>query len=483
VLVVDVPARIVNLDLVSTADIVVVPEELTFFWLKRANLPRHIRLLAGNVVTILPALQHAVAMRSFERRLESRGYVLCRKPPARPLPLQHPDRAILMIGKWRRGGIEQVMLDLANGLTQRGIRITLAVADEEVGNDLSRVAAESGLTAVGFGGSAERLKDFVLREAIDIVNYHHCTLGAETLQSSPATLVYTVHNSYLWFDDAQRRAWREAMRWMDASICVSRQVAAYAERWLGINPARTFVIPNGTELEGAAANRADRLDSSAFAKRDGSFGYLNVATFNRVKVQDRLLRAFALVARENPEAQLTLVGSPADRRFYDEVTELRRSLGLEDRVTLVPGADRGDILEMMRWHDCFVLPSIVEGWSISFLEATMTGLPVVATDVGSARDMAAYSRGVVLVRALGEPLEHMESARLWEVLREPAPEFERSLADAMLAVHRDYAALVDHARNAGPIIQSRFSIDVMVDDTLDCFREVRSRNTMRVAVN
>ena len=52
----------------------------------------------------------------------------------------------------------------------------------------------------------------------------------------------------------------------------------------------------------------------------------------------------------------------------------------------LPG-ERGDVPEVMRGLDCFVLPSLAEGISNTILEAMASGLPVIATDVGGNADL------------------------------------------------------------------------------------------------
>ena len=47
----------------------------------------------------------------------------------------------------------------------------------------------------------------------------------------------------------------------------------------------------------------------------------------------------------------------------------------------LPG-ERGDVPDVLRGLDCFVLPSLAEGVSNTILEAMACGLPVIATDVG-----------------------------------------------------------------------------------------------------
>jgi glycosyltransferase involved in cell wall biosynthesis len=474
VVVVDVDLRLISPDALRAADIVVAPSDLTYRWIRSLQLPRHIRILFGEPSSLMPAIQHAAAMRWFERILEDRGHVLSVKPPATGLPQQNPQHILMMIGRWRIGGIEQVMIELALGLLARGLRVTLASADEGPSPELRAVASRLGLAVAAFEGGLPQLIEYVRTNGVDLVNYHHCSLGAAQLRRLGLATAYTAHNSYVWFDESQRAAFRDALQHMKAVICVSRQVASYLQTCFGAASARITVIPNGTDIEGPAARMSELGSDRVPSPPTDAFSFINIATFNRVKAQDRLLRAFARVAETAPSVHLTLCGHPADARFYDEVLELRSRLALTAKVDIVAGANRTDVMKLLREHNCFVLPSIVEGWSISLLEAAMCGVPAIVTDVGSARDIAALSHAVKLIPSLGQPLETMDHLRLWSVLQAPSHAFEKALATAMREVLSAYDNVSKEARQASQRIRDTYSTDRMVENYLACFREARA---------
>ncbi|MGA0597842.1 glycosyltransferase [Enterovirga sp. CN4-39] len=473
VLVIDVALRIVDLAVVSTADIVVVPDDLTFFWLKRCDLPWHVRLLAGTPDDMPDALAHACALRLHERGLEASGHVLATKPPAAPVTNAPGLRAMIVLPAWGKGGMEQVVVDLCTGLQQAGSRVTLAVAHGDVPHDLQTICAEQTIDLVALEGQADRLVEYVTQTGVGVVNYHHCALAADQIHSAGAVPIYTMHNAYIWFDEARHEQLRSELSHMSAVIAVSRQVAEYGRKTFGVDASRLVVIPNGTTLSGAAANRAETIAWDGPLPGPDRFSFLNVATFNRVKLQDRLLRAFAAVAREVPDVHLTLIGAAADESFFEEVTALRSGLGLADRVAIIPGGHRSAVHELMRSHHCFVLPSLVEGWSISLLEAAMLGMPAVVTDVGSARDLASRSSGIRLIPAL-DSVDGMANGRMWDALRRPVPLFERTLAAALSDIARDRESAMAGAALARSRLSDEFSVPRMVDSYLSAISHARS---------
>jgi glycosyltransferase involved in cell wall biosynthesis len=87
----------------------------------------------------------------------------------------------------------------------------------------------------------------------------------------------------------------------------------------------------------------------------------------------------AAAMRAVPEAELWVVGERlASDRGADMIAVLRAA-GLGERVRLL--GYREDIPAVLAASDIFTLPSRFEGLPMSVIEAMLTGLPVVATDV------------------------------------------------------------------------------------------------------
>src|SRR5262249_18269898 len=160
-------------------------------------------------------------------------------------------------------------------------------------------------------------------------------------------------NSYIWLKEEERLQLRRVLPLMHGTVSVSREVAAYARSWFAIDPSRNVIIPNGTTLNTPPANGLDGFRWDGPKPKADEFTFLNVGTLNRLKAKDPLLRAFARIVDESSDVHLTMVGGPADARFYDEIVSLRKELRLEARVALVPGMDRKNVLEMMMNYNCF----------------------------------------------------------------------------------------------------------------------------------
>jgi len=169
------------------------------------------------------------------------------------------------------------------------------------------------------------------------------------------------------------------------------------------------------------------------------------------KGQDALIHAWPRVLKDVPDAALLLVGGGPYRASLEK---LAASLGVEDSVVFTGSVpweelpahyDAGDVFSMPCRTRRFGLD--VEGLGIVYLEASATGLPVVAGDSGGApdavldgetgvvvngRSVAAVARALIdLLRDPGKARKMGEQGRAW-VRREWRWELQASRLDALV---------------------------------------------------
>ena len=87
----------------------------------------------------------------------------------------------------------------------------------------------------------------------------------------------------------------------------------------------------------------------------------------------------AAAMRSVPEAELWVVGERLDSDRGADMAAVLRAAGLGDRLRML--GYRDDIPALLAAADIFTLPSRFEGLPMSVIEAMLTGLPVVATNV------------------------------------------------------------------------------------------------------
>lgn len=154
---------------------------------------------------------------------------------------------------------------------------------------------------------------------------------------------------------------------------------------LGVAPERVVVIPNGVDALKYAPGTSN-LKAQMGAKR--LFVYQGRVAIE--KNVESLLKAWKSCDM-GEDSQLLIVGDgplvPALRAAYSEEQGVRW-LGYV--------ADETQRIEILRGADVFVLPSYVEGLSLSLLEAMACGLACLATDAGADGEVLEKGAGVIL---------------------------------------------------------------------------------------
>ena len=102
----------------------------------------------------------------------------------------------------------------------------------------------------------------------------------------------------------------------------------------------------------------------------------HLGTFSAVKNHRFLIEVFSEVLKQKTNAKLVCCGAGA---LMPVVKQQVRELGLEDKVIFTGVVSNAN--EYMMAMDCFIFPSIFEGFPVSILEAEATGLPIVMHDV------------------------------------------------------------------------------------------------------
>ena len=148
---------------------------------------------------------------------------------------------------------------------------------------------------------------------------------------------------------------------------------------LGADPRRTRVIPNGVDTSVYSPLIGRRAAEGSRPLRVGFVG--RVVPIKDVKT---LLKSFAIVARQVSGVEFWVVGPTGeDENYFQECEELVDALGLDSVIF----TGSRDVREIYPEIDVMVLTSVSEGQPLTILEAACAGVPSVATDVGSCREL------------------------------------------------------------------------------------------------
>jgi glycosyltransferase involved in cell wall biosynthesis len=153
---------------------------------------------------------------------------------------------------------------------------------------------------------------------------------------------------------------------------------------LGVPADRVSVIPNGVDITRYAPGR-----SSIKQQLNAEQLYVYQGRLAIEKNVESLLKGWKS-AKMGPNRKLAIVGSgPLEsslKAFYTD----------SNIVWLGFVASEERRIEILRGADCFILPSLVEGLSLSLLEAMACGTACVATDAGADGEVLEQGAGVIL---------------------------------------------------------------------------------------
>lgn len=179
--------------------------------------------------------------------------------------------------------------------------------------------------------------------------------------------------------------------------------------------------------------------------RERQFVTMIANLHNPVKDYPMFLRAAASVRREFPEAAFVVAG---EGEMLKDLRALARDLRIEQDVFFIGRCNH--VAELLFASDLCVLSSKAEGFSNAILEYMGAGRPVVATDVGGAREAIAESESGYLV-ASGD--HETMAARLIDLLRDP----------------QKASAMGERGRS---IVQQRFSSEVQLQRTAELYDQL-----------
>jgi glycosyltransferase involved in cell wall biosynthesis len=285
------------------------------------------------------------------------------------------------------GGLERVAVDLAIAQKEAGNHVTIYCVHKHE-PALVHEAERAGLRVVQFnkltGFSIQTLWNMtrrLRRDQASIVHTHNelvHTYGtlAGRLAGIPC-IVNTIHGTKSGRDLRLDRNYRAWLPWTDAIVTVSDETAAQFAAERRRYRDRFHVIRNGIPVD-RFADLSARQGSQWPRVRLGT-----VARLADVKDQATLIRAFHIVQKTYPQAELHILG---DGPLRTSLESLSKRLELDHSVTF-HGASP-NVSEFLSGLDLFVLSSVSEGLPIAVLEAMSAGLPIVSTRVGGICEVA-----------------------------------------------------------------------------------------------
>jgi len=350
-------------------------------------------------------------------------------------PQERPEseiRCLLVTESLDAGGMDEFVAFLARRLPEFGVTASVMLAPTGVSRGPGPIAMDlmsDGIRVLDAAGRAAR--ELVELESPDIIAVHgNARWPLEVAKDLAIPAVLVLHGMHDLFDMPQHEI-LERYGMLSGVICVSEMVRRqYLLKSSLIDPARVLSIPNG--IDRARARGVDRLAARAALGLDKEFLFLSLSRHCLQKNNYGLVSAFDDVAQRVKDAHLLVCGRNDDTAYTAQVAGLKERLSSSARIHLRTNTRRTDVL--LAAADAFVLDSFFEGWALSSMEALVSGLPVILSDVGGAREQLTGGppRGVMVTNPAGDPLTvDWESMARWRFASQPN---RQELVEAMQAV-------------------------------------------------
>ena len=213
----------------------------------------------------------------------------------------------------------------------------------------------------------QELGNFILAEkAKDVCFYNSATIFKLLLRvkkiNPKIRITEIIHSTHKWMDSMHGATRSNIDRTISVSATVARQ-------W---SVKKFEVLPP----------RIDKARFQRVAKKPNN-GVTVIGTVARLSPEKNLKRIIDILAYLPPDYRSVIVG--ADGGSKRELVEYASKKGVASRITIKPFTEQIE-LEYASF-DVFLLTSHVEGTPITILEAKAAGIPIVAPDVGSIREM------------------------------------------------------------------------------------------------
>jgi glycosyltransferase involved in cell wall biosynthesis len=311
-------------------------------------------------------------------------------------------KVLHVLDSLNRGGAETMMLDVCRNAKAGGLDLIFVATG---GGDLENDFRDSGVEFIRLKRKlpvdlslAAELRGIINRRNVSVVHSHQpvealhlylATRGSDTRR------VLTLHGIYP--GTKNELALKFVLPRTHAKVIVSQTLLQQLEESdvCGAD-GKCFVIPNGVDPQ--------RLQTSGRTLRqelkltDDEMLLGMVGNFQPVAEKDQLTvcRALPALFAKIPRARFVFIGGRSDAapRLFDDCVDFCRGANIQDRVHFL--GRRGDIPEVLRSLDVFVLSTRREGSPIAVIEAMMAGVPAVLSDIPAVREVSNNGAQAVL---------------------------------------------------------------------------------------
>ena len=174
-------------------------------------------------------------------------------------------------------------------------------------------------------------------------------------------------------------------KWTDCLITINEEDYNWAKKKF---KAKKIELINGIGVDRSkfdfimSDSEKEKIRNELKLKKD-DFILIQVGELNKNKNQIMTIQAMKKIVETNRNVKLLLVGKGDLKDYYEEKI---KEYNLEKNIFLL--GYRKDIPKLLKISDCLISTSKREGLPVNLIEATMSGLPIIATNCRGNRDIA-----------------------------------------------------------------------------------------------
>ncbi len=344
------------------------------------------------------------------------------------------------------GGVERGVVDLARAMKKIGVETVVISSGGELVGELRKMGVAHYTLPVHKKSLLSlklvpKIVEIIHRERIDIIHGRSrvpAWLGWFAARQTGKPFVTTCHGYY------SKHFLSFVMGWGKRVIAISRVIARHMIDDFGVLPSKIRLVHRGIDLSQFP------FDPNHYDKKSPVFRIINVGRLSPIKGQLEFLQAVHLLRRKLHPVEVLLVGSEGKgkTKYTRQIQETIERLGLQSCVKLL--GTRRDIPELIAQSDLLVLSTLVpEAVGRVIIEAGAVGRAVLATRVGGVLDI----------------IEDGENGRL------VPPGDINAMARSMYEMLTDRPKLKQLALKLRQKVESQFTVETMLDQTLAVYRE------------
>lgn len=297
-----------------------------------------------------------------------------------------PVRVLHVVSVMRRGGVENMIMNLYRRMDQEKIKFDFIVHGQEIGSYEEEIKKSGGkifhvrTKKESFFGNLADIEKVVRENNYNIIHVHQDAMSMFALKAAKKAgakaRIAHAHATSMppskIFSYIYKYAIKRTTKYAAHKFACSKASAKYL---FNGDIAETNYLYNGIEIEKFTFSKEVRSKVREENGWNDKFVVGQVANFIHPKNQMHTLNVFAEIVKTREDSVLVFCGEGSD---LAECKKRAKELNVEDKVCFLGSVD--NVNDFMQAMDVLLLPSFYEGFPVTLVEAQCMGLPCLVSD-------------------------------------------------------------------------------------------------------